>query len=125
MADTSVTLGASLVIVAVLLKRSCRKRKTRKRRVWVRDWIRNRQSFGAFHQLVQELRMADTSTYRNFLRMDVSAFDELLGLLGPLITYQDTNMRQAISPGERLALTLRFLATGMCGLHVFWYSFYQ
>ena len=42
--------------------------------------------------------MADTSTYRNFLRMDVSAFDELLGLLGPLITYQDTNMQQAISP---------------------------
>ena len=34
-------------------------------------------------------------------------------MVAPLITQQDTNMRQAISAGERLALTLRFLATGM------------
>ena len=44
--------------------------------------------------------------------MDMNTFDELLRLVGPHISYQDTNMRQAISPGERLALTLRFLATG-------------
>ena len=54
--------------------------------------------------------MADESTYRNFLRMDMSTFDELLGLVGLLI-YQDTNMWQAISPGERFALTVHFLAT--------------
>ena len=33
-------------------------------------------------------------------------------MTAPSITYQDTNMREAIFPGERLALTLRFLATG-------------
>ena len=104
MAETSVSTcsaGACGGVIALMLKRLRRRRKTRKRKMWVRNWIKNQPSFGAFHQLVQELRMADNATYRNFLRMDVSAFDELLGLVGPLITYQDTNMWQAISPGER------------------------
>ena len=105
------SVGACGVVIALLLKKRSR-RHSRNRKVWVREWVKNRQRFGAYHQLVQELRLADSSTYRNFLRMDVPTFDELLKMVGPLITYQDTNMRQAISPGERLALTLRFLATG-------------
>ena len=36
----------------------------------------------------------------------------LLSLVGPAITRQHTNFRTPISPGERLAVTLRFLATG-------------
>ena len=103
-------IGACGVIIAILLKRSHNNR--RKRRVWIREWIKNRPQFGVYHQLVQELRLTDAGTYRHFLRMDMSTFDELLQLVEPHITYQDTNMRQAISAGERLALTLRFLATG-------------
>ena len=100
---------ACAVIVAILLRR--RRRNRRNRRVWTRQWIR-RQDFDAYHHLMQELRISDTTSYRNFLRMDAPTFRELLGLVGPLITYKDTVMWQAISPGERLALTLRFLATG-------------
>ena len=37
---------------------------------------------------------------------------KLLKLTAPSITLQDTNIREAISQGERLALTLRFSATG-------------
>ena len=102
-------VGACGVVVALLLKRN---RRRRYRTVWVRDWIRNRQLHGAYHHLVQELRLGDGTTYRNFLRMDTSTFDDLLHLVGLSITYQDTNTREAIPPGERLALTLRFLATG-------------
>lgn len=54
----------------------------------------------------------DTSSYRNFVRMDSSTFEELLSKVAPKITYQNTVMREAISAGERLAVTLRFLATG-------------
>ena len=61
---------------------------------------------------MKELEMIDTSSYRNFVRMDVATFEELLCKVAPLITHADTNMRQAITAGERLAVTLRFLATG-------------
>ena len=44
----------------------------------------------------------------------MATFDKLLELTAPSITYQDTNKREAIPPGERLAVTLRFLATGKC-----------
>lgn len=39
-------------------------------------------------------------------------FDELLARLVPLITKQDTNYRNAIEPGLKLAMTIRHLATG-------------
>ncbi|KAJ8728913.1 hypothetical protein PYW07_006609 [Mythimna separata] len=45
--------------------------------------------------------------------MDEPTYFKLLQLVTPLITKQDTNMRQAISPHERLCATLRFLASGM------------
>ncbi|XP_064639343.1 uncharacterized protein LOC135494929 [Lineus longissimus] len=61
---------------------------------------------------MDELRLEDPASYRNYLRMDEQTFNELLVKMSPLITKADTNMREAISPGERLALTLRFLATG-------------
>ena len=109
MARHNIIAGGSIV-VAILLKR--RRRKRRNRIVWVRDWIQKRQRQGAYHQLMQELRYLDASSYRNFVRMDAATFEDLLAKVAPLITYADTNMREAICPGERLALTLRFLATG-------------
>ncbi|XP_034093001.1 protein ANTAGONIST OF LIKE HETEROCHROMATIN PROTEIN 1-like [Gymnodraco acuticeps] len=44
--------------------------------------------------------------------MSKGHFDELLGKVGPLITKTDTNMRLSIGPAERLAICLRYLATG-------------
>lgn len=39
-------------------------------------------------------------------------FDYLLMLVKPLIEKQDTHLRKSISASDRLALTLRYLATG-------------
>ena len=47
-----------------------------------------------------------------FLRMSPERFEHLLSLVGPLIQKEDTRFRRSISPEERLAVTLRFLATG-------------
>ena len=44
--------------------------------------------------------------------MSPERFDHLLGLVENSITKEDTNFRKAISAGERLAVTLRFLASG-------------
>jgi hypothetical protein len=44
--------------------------------------------------------------------MNMAPFNELLEMVTPLIKRRDTLMRNSISPAERLALILRFLATG-------------
>ena len=44
--------------------------------------------------------------------MSPERFDHLLGLVENSITKEDTNFRKAISAGERLTVTLRFLASG-------------
>ena len=44
--------------------------------------------------------------------MSPERFDSLLKMVAPLISKKDTNFRKAISPEERLAVTLRFLASG-------------
>ena len=50
--------------------------------------------------------------FRSWLRMDRLSFEELLDLVTPRIIKQNTLMRESISPKERLAVTLRYLATG-------------
>lgn len=44
--------------------------------------------------------------------MDVETFDRLLELVTTTIQKKETVMRKSISPAVRLAVTLRFLATG-------------
>ena len=61
---------------------------------------------------MKELRNHEPDDYKNFLRVDGGSYDELLELVGLHIRKQDTVMRKAIPPAERLILTFRFLATG-------------
>ena len=44
--------------------------------------------------------------------MSPGHLEHLLSLVGPSIKKTDTNFRKAIEPAQRLALTLRFLASG-------------
>ena len=62
--------------------------------------------------ILKEISFIDTLSYRNFVRIDATTFEELLTMISPRIHRQDTVMRKAICPGERLAITLRFLAPG-------------
>ncbi|XP_061402393.1 uncharacterized protein LOC133338232, partial [Musca vetustissima] len=60
----------------------------------------------------ERLKRNDPELYKNFVRMSPEDFDYLLELVTPLIEKANTNMRESICPGGRLAITLRFLATG-------------
>lgn len=62
--------------------------------------------------LLRELRMSSSDDLKKYLRMSQECFQILLNLVRPLITKQNTKMRNAISAEERLIGTLRFLATG-------------
>ncbi len=68
---------------------------------------------GCFVNLVNELKCEDLSSYKNFLRMTPENFEEILAQITPKIQKQDTKFHAAIPPAERLAVTLRFLATGI------------
>ena len=99
------------IIIGVAYLRTQRQRK-RTRKQWVRKWILKRKKFGAYAALLFDLRNSDTTSYSNFLRMDKVAFEEILNKVRLHIQKADTRFRESISAEERLALTLRYLATG-------------
>ena len=72
-----------------------------RRRLWVHDILRNRESQGAFGHLIQELRL-DDARFKNFFRLDKSQFEDLLRRIGPEISKKQTHLRETISPDERL-----------------------
>ncbi|CAN7946872.1 unnamed protein product, partial [Ixodes pacificus] len=84
----------------------------KKRRMWMRPHLRKHREQGCYENLMRELALEDAESYRSWIRMDTATFEELLGKVRPLIVKQDTPFRQAIPAGERLAITLRYLATG-------------
>jgi len=94
-------------------KERVKRRRRKKRSFWCRSWLCDRPVHGAYHALLCELRECDRESFQNFLRMDVSSFQLLLSKVTPTIERQDTIMRKSIPAPERLALTLRWLASGM------------
>lgn len=85
--------------------------KKRVRRKWAKNWLSHRNDFSHM-SLLRELRANDPNDFRNYLRMDENTFNFLLNLVGTHLQKQNTVMREAIPPEERLIATLRFLATG-------------
>ena len=110
--DDDIIISSALLIASALYQRRQVNVRKRKRNSWAREWIAKRGEYGAYNGLVREIRDIDSASYRNFLRMNDDSFDLLLQKVSPLIERQDTRMRRAISPAERLAVTLRYLATG-------------
>ena len=109
--DEEAVIACTFATITVLVLRQHRRKSRKPRTAWTREVLLKRKEQGAYPNLVRELR--DTSEFRKFFRMDQETFEALLAKVGPLITRVETNMRESISPGERLAVTLRFLATGM------------
>ena len=80
----------------------------------MREIFQKRRHHGEFHQLLQEMRLCDSESHFRYLRMTKATFDLLLSLVGPLLHRRKYSscLRAEITPAERLALTLRYLATG-------------
>lgn len=95
-----------LMLSYLFLLKMRNKQKKQKKRFWVRDIFQNRKGQGAYHNLLQEMKLADSEKYFNYLRMSSEIFQELLTIVGPRLT-RNYNVREPISEGERLALTLR------------------
>ncbi|CAH2002906.1 unnamed protein product [Acanthoscelides obtectus] len=91
-------------------KRNKSKKQHQARTKWVKEWLLKRQDL-THTNLLEELRL-EPDDWRNYLRMDEDSYVMVLKLVTPLIEKQDTILRPAISPHERLTATLRYLATG-------------
>ena len=84
----------------------------RNRVFWTRDWIKRRRTRGVYHQLVKELELEDEVAYTEYFRVNGQKFLFLVDSVGDAIKKKDTLMRESIRPDERIAVTLRCLATG-------------
>ena len=79
----------------------------RQRRYWVRPWLSQaeHEEEDQYTRLMLTLELDDPMAYRNFIRM-------LEQRLGPEIQRERTWMRDPLSPGLKLVVTLRHLVSG-------------
>lgn len=82
-----------------------------RRTVWVKPWLLRRTALGHYDTLMQELMRESRGDFKAYLRIEPAMFREILDRLLPRIT-KNEECRPALAPGLRLAITLRFLATG-------------
>ena len=104
----------------IIIDNEKERRKRRKRRFWVRPSLESRSRYGT-RDLMKDLLLDDVDElnleyrgcgFKNFFRMRSNDYEVLLNLVAPIILKKETPFRQSISIHERLAVTLRFLATG-------------
>ena len=91
---------------------SCKTTK-KKRKYWVRKIYTEHQTKGKYHLLVQDLKLHDQDYFFCCFHMSPENFEMLLSRIGPKTFKNDTTkMREPISVGQRLCVTLRYLVTG-------------
>lgn len=98
--------------MAIHMKEKEAKKKRKKRLCWVKPWLQRRPIHGQFEALMSELRLEDPAVFTNFTRVQPDLFQEILANIQPLIEKQFTHYRKPLEPGLKLAITLRYMATG-------------
>ena len=78
------------------------------REIWIHLLNEDRARKGEFFNLYCEQRYFEDKFFENY-RMSVAQFDEILRKITPLIRKKDTNFRKAITPEEKLSITLRYI----------------
>ncbi|XP_048238779.1 uncharacterized protein LOC125376958 isoform X2 [Haliotis rufescens] len=103
---------AAVICCAILCEEDGNANVKKERSCWTKDWILRRDMQGAYNNLIKELEIEDEQSYYNFFRMGKESFNHLLLKVQPKIKKQDTNMRECLPAGLKLAVTLRFLSSG-------------
>ena len=106
--------AVSRALLGVNILESLEEKETKNKRGKTRQWIQRREEKGFYTNIVEELRVEDTKTYEEMLRMNYDTFKFILKEIEQDITpiALMSGGLKTISPGERLTLTLRYLATG-------------
>jgi len=103
--DAAMLAGKSAAfIVFKNVKKKCEKYR---RSIWVKDYLKSRNS-----RIMRDLEFNEDVLFKNFTRMSKTNFYTLLGIVEPMITKQNTRFRESVPAEMKLAITLRYLATG-------------
>ncbi|XP_017469447.1 PREDICTED: uncharacterized protein LOC108361357 isoform X2 [Rhagoletis zephyria] len=86
--------------------------KRKKPRFWVNPFLMQRELHDLEANLLKNILWEDGTDFNNFCRMSIDQFNEVHSLVDTKIKKSDTRMRCAITTIVRLAITLRYLATG-------------
>lgn len=96
------------VVAALLCEEDDDKNAESKRKFWVHPINKKRRLLGEFHHLFPDLER-DHCKFFQYFRMSRMKFQELLDIICPALTFQNTTFRRAVSPEERLAVCLRYV----------------
>ena len=89
-----------------------RQRPRRRHNMWVRPWLLQREERGTYNNIMADLYATDIPGFTNYMRMTPEFFEMIKARLEPCLARQATNYRALISVREKLAPTIRYLATG-------------
>jgi len=98
------------LVAATLLEDQRQHQQQRRRTMWVKPWLLRRVTLGQYDTLMQELMRESRGDFKTFLRMELEMFREMLDRVAPRI--EKSQDGRPLSPGLKLAITLRFLSTG-------------
>ncbi|XP_063393367.1 uncharacterized protein LOC134678652 [Cydia fagiglandana] len=101
---------SELAIIAIILDNE-NERNSRKRRYWVHDMLRQRKSEGEYWNIRKRL-LDDEEKFYIYFRMPRYLFYYVLNIIEDDIYKRNTRFREAVSPEEKLAVTLRYLISG-------------
>ena len=95
--------AAAYLLAAAAVKKAnkarSRRRRIKRKRVWVRKWLLNRSKYGMYEKLINHLRRQDVKSFRNFTRMEPSMFDQMVKDLTTKLEKRTTSYRKPLSPG--------------------------
>lgn len=110
MSDEDIIIASAAFVFTSLVSQAKKKKSFHKRRCWQRTIFESRSRYNG-NDLLNDLSLEHPG-FKNFIRMSPTDFESLLEVIGPQIGKDITHLRETISPNVRLAVTLRFLATG-------------
>nr|XP_037272462.1 protein ANTAGONIST OF LIKE HETEROCHROMATIN PROTEIN 1-like [Rhipicephalus microplus] len=103
---------STLVLLMLLIKKRKQVREQRQpRRWWIRPVFLARKQEGLYHTAMKRMREGDHGFFFKFYRMTPALFDVLLRFVALDLTKIHVS-RETLEPGERLAITLSYLASG-------------
>lgn len=115
-----IVAAATILLLLTTIKQQP---KTIKRSKWVDDWL---LKYGTesldgiwYEKVFDEWAKTNPERFKRTLRLPPAIFNQLLDMVESFIKKQNTVMRKAVPAEKRLAITLKFLATGVLFLAFF------